>query len=258
VSLKADQRKREKLVMPLSIEEQLRQLGFSTKAIQDAAESIHGKSSTTRGKDLTTEMQKQDSTKRTKSSKSQGLDSKRSGKGEKVLTTEEQRAIDEKIKQLKLDGRMLPNSAMTTYFGKPAFHAYGNGNTRPTNGGLSYGQYMKTHNINPHSGDNHPEFAQVYAHAMLEPKMIAYKNKGKSKSPKKTEADTQHSNKLVRKPQPPRQARPKRPLTAKQLEEQRTRNPITQDLLEGKHNVPIVKPQIKPDVEVVEAKKTAK
>ena len=53
---------------------------------------------------------------------------------------------------------MLPNSALTTYFGKPAFHAYGNANTNPTNGGLSYGQYMKTHNINPHSGDNNPEY----------------------------------------------------------------------------------------------------
>ena len=61
---------------------------------------------------------------------------------------------------------------MTTYFGKPAFHAYGNGNTRPASGGLIYGQYLKTHNINPHSGDNKPENAQVFARAMVNPKVV--------------------------------------------------------------------------------------
>jgi hypothetical protein len=52
------------------------------------------------------------------------------------LTKEEQRNIEEQLERLKLEGRLLPNSAYTTYFGKPAFHAYGNGNTKPTNGGL--------------------------------------------------------------------------------------------------------------------------
>lgn len=55
------------------------------------------------------------------------------------LTPEQRKAIIEKIKKLKLDGRLLPDSAMTTYFGKPAFHSYGNGNTRPASGGLIYG-----------------------------------------------------------------------------------------------------------------------
>ena len=77
--------------------------------------------------------------------------------GEAELTKEEKRSIREKMKKLKLDGRLLPDSAMTTYFGKPAFHAYGNGNVRPASGGLVYGEYMKTHNINPHSGDNKPQ-----------------------------------------------------------------------------------------------------
>jgi len=62
------------------------------------------------------------------------------------------------LKDLKLSSRWLPDSALTTYFGKPAFHAYGNGNTNPTVGGGIYGQYMKTHNITPHSGGNRPEF----------------------------------------------------------------------------------------------------
>ena len=76
------------------------------------------------------------------------------------------------MKKLKLDGRLLPDSAMTTYFGKPAFHAYGNGNTRPASGGLVYGSYLKTHNINPHSGDNKPQNAQVFARAMVNPKVV--------------------------------------------------------------------------------------
>ena len=55
------------------------------------------------------------------------------------LTREEKESIRQKMKFLKLEGRLLPDSAMTTYFGKPAFHAYGNGNVRPASGGLVYG-----------------------------------------------------------------------------------------------------------------------
>ena len=55
------------------------------------------------------------------------------------LTREEKQSIREKMKKLKLEGRLLPDSSMTTYFGKPAFHTYGNGNVRPTSGGLVYG-----------------------------------------------------------------------------------------------------------------------
>lgn len=70
VSVMAAGRKTEKLVMPVSLEEQLRSLGFSQKAIQDAAESVHGdtrKSETTVNKDLPAAL---DSSKRAKSSKS--------------------------------------------------------------------------------------------------------------------------------------------------------------------------------------------
>lgn len=61
------------------------------------------------------------------------------------------------MKELKLKGRMLSDSSLTTYFGKPTFHAYGNANIHPTQGGILYGDYMKTHNINPHSGNNQPK-----------------------------------------------------------------------------------------------------
>ena len=103
--------------------------------------------------------------------------------GERELTKEEKRSIREKMKKLKLEGRLLPDSAMTTYFGKPAFHAYGNGNTRPASGGLIYGQYLKTHNINPQSGDNMPRNQQVYARALVNPKVVV---RGGTRSPKKS------------------------------------------------------------------------
>jgi hypothetical protein len=68
---------------------------------------------------------------------------------------------------MKTTGRWMPDSAITTYFGKPVFHAYGNGNTDPIVGGTVYGDYMKTHNVNPHSGSNNPEFKQVYTRAII-------------------------------------------------------------------------------------------
>ena len=77
---------------------------------------------------------------------------------EKLIQAENDKVVLEKLKRLRAEGRLLADSAMTTYFGKPAFHSYGNGNTRPTSGGVVYGQYLKSHNINPHSGENKPEF----------------------------------------------------------------------------------------------------
>jgi hypothetical protein len=38
--------------------------------------------------------------------------------------------------EYKDKGRLLADSAFTTYFGKPAFHTYGNGNRNPVVGGL--------------------------------------------------------------------------------------------------------------------------
>lgn len=78
--------------------------------------------------------------------------------------------------------KWLPNSAFTTYFGKPAFENYGYGNTNPVYGGLLYGNYMLSHNINPIDGGNSPDTKQVYSSAML-------------KAVKRN---------LIRKPEPPR------------------------------------------------------
>ena len=47
-----------------------------------------------------------------------------------------------RLKKLYNTTRWLPNSAFTTYFGKPAFENYGYGNTNPVYGGLFYRNYM--------------------------------------------------------------------------------------------------------------------
>lgn len=57
-----------------------------------------------------------------------------------------------RIKNLEETTRWLPNSAFVTYFGKPAFENYGMGNVKPTIGGCVYGNYLLTHNVNPHRG----------------------------------------------------------------------------------------------------------
>ena len=54
--------------------------------------------------------------------------------------------------------RWLADSAFTTYFGKPAFHAYGKGNVNP----VHPAQKLLTHNINPATGRQKQEFQQVY------------------------------------------------------------------------------------------------
>lgn len=126
------------------------------------------------------------------------------------LSDEQKAELEKKLKDLKLSSRWLPDSAMTTYFGKPAFHAYGNGNTKPTFGGTIYGQYMKTHNINPHSGGNKPQYSQVHGRALLGG-TIQVRAPG-SRSPKKKPI------KMVRKPIPPRIAPNKKQLPMEELD----------------------------------------
>lgn len=86
----------------------------------------------------------------------------------------------------------MPDSAFTTYFGKPAFHAYGKGNTNPVVGGNIYGQYMLSHNVNPESGSNLPQYQQVYNTAL---KQGLRKNNGQRQPelPRKTMQSIQAS-----------------------------------------------------------------
>ena len=60
----------------------------------------------------------------------------------------------------------MPDSAYQSYFGKPAFHAYGKNNTNPTVGGHVYGNYLLSHNVNPEHGKNNPRYQQVYKSAL--------------------------------------------------------------------------------------------
>lgn len=110
----------------------------------------------------------------------------------------------------------MADSALTTYFGKPAFHAYGNSNVHPAQGGLIYGDYLKTHNINPHSGDNNPRAVQVYARAMRGIQEVVTPSNanvaGKA-------APIVMQSKRTRAPQPPRQQKLARAYTAKDLKE---------------------------------------
>lgn len=112
----------------------------------------------------------------------------------------------ERLKKFYNTTRWLPNSAFTTYFGKPAFENYGYGNLNPTYGGLFYGNYMLSHNVNPMDGQNKPETKQVYSSAML-------------KSIKRNE---------IRRPSPPRKTPDEIRNTQDELDDIRGRNPIFQ------------------------------
>lgn len=72
--------------------------------------------------------------------------------------------------KFKQTTRWIPNSAFTTYFGKPPFENYGRGNTHPIDGGLVYGTYLYSHNVHPHRGKNQPKNLQSYPVALSKAK----------------------------------------------------------------------------------------
>ena len=77
----------------------------------------------------------------------------------KVLTPAQKKAEKELKKrrsEFNNTTRWLADSSFTTYFGKPAFHAYGKANVNPTVGGVNYGHNLLTHNINAECGENPP------------------------------------------------------------------------------------------------------
>lgn len=113
------------------------------------------------------------------------------------------------MKDLKLTSRWLPDSALTTFFGKPAFFPYGHANTNPSAGGAVYGQYLKTFNVNPHSGGNKPEFSQVHGRTLLGG-TVQVRAPG-SRSPKKRPIS------MTRKPIPPRIAPQKKQIPKEEL-----------------------------------------
>ena len=80
------------------------------------------------------------------------------------------------IEEFRLDTRELPDSAFTTYFGKPAFAHYGSGSKEQT---ISK---HKSHSVMPHAGPNHPEFVQSHRGALTQANVINLE----SRVPKKT------------------------------------------------------------------------
>jgi len=108
----------------------------------------------------------------------------------------------DRIQRLNETTRWLPNSAFKTYFGKPPFENYGRGNINPSVGGPIYGDYMKSHNINPHAGDNKPEYKQIYDRAEL--------------------AATTYAE---QEPEPPRKCKDDFRLSQKQVDDLKKRNP---------------------------------
>lgn len=65
-----------------------------------------------------------------------------------IKLTAEQKALRNKENEINSTTRWLADSSFTTYFGKPAFHAYGKGNVKPANPSYK----MLTHNINGCTG----------------------------------------------------------------------------------------------------------
>jgi hypothetical protein len=82
-----------------------------------------------------------------------------------------------KLKEFEVFTRVLPNSAFTTYYGKPAFENYGRG--------TSY-QNLKSFNVMPHKGDNHPKNIESHYTALIKARTL----KSKSHLPRKPIEET--------------------------------------------------------------------
>ena len=101
----------------------------------------------------------------------------------------------ERIKKFNEQTRWLPNTGFQTYYGKPAFENYGFRNTNPSWGGLMYGSYLKSFNINPQRGENHPKFDQVYISSQLAADRVNYE---RDYMPRKCQDEYAHSQKEVK------------------------------------------------------------
>jgi len=90
-------------------------------------------------------------------------DNKAKAKKKQRPLTAQEKALKKKTSDFNATTRWLADSSFTTYFGKPAFHAYGKGNVKPANPAYK----MLTHNINGCTGKQSTQFQQVYDSAYL-------------------------------------------------------------------------------------------
>ena len=108
--------------------------------------------------------------------------------------SEQARRRLDRVKKFNEQTRWLPNSAFQTYYGRPAFENYGYKNTNPGWGGLLYGSYMKSFNVNPQRGENNPPFEQVYVSTQIASEKVDYL---KDHMPRKCKDEYVHSQKEV-------------------------------------------------------------
>jgi hypothetical protein len=77
------------------------------------------------------------------------------------LSKKEREELERTEKQISIS-RWKADTHTRSLHGKPIWHSYGNKNINPAVGGVVYGQYLLSHNIHPHVGDNCPTYQQVY------------------------------------------------------------------------------------------------
>lgn len=121
------------------------------------------------------------------------------------LSKEERKELERLEHEISVS-RWKPNTHLLSLHGKPIWHPYGQGNTKPAVGGVVYGQYLLTHNVNPHSGENCPQYQQVYESAHNK----AFENGKKTLEPYR------------RLPESPK-------ISKEEMEELKNRNPIMPD-----------------------------
>ncbi len=89
--------------------------------------------------------------------------SHRLNEGNSTRSTSKHKKRNHSHKKKTSFSRALPSTTVARKIGKPPFHIYGSRNIKPTDGGIMYGDYMKTHSVKPDQGPSKPEFSQVLA-----------------------------------------------------------------------------------------------
>lgn len=69
-------------------------------------------------------------------------------------------------KKMRNESRYLSDTGFRKYFDRQVFENYGNANVHDHNDGFVYGNYLKTHNINPHTQQNLPQTEETFYHAL--------------------------------------------------------------------------------------------
>ena len=68
---------------------------------------------------------------------------------------------------MRNESRYLSDTAFRKIFSRQVFENYGNANTIDHNDGFVYGNYLKSHNINLHTGNNLPNTEETFYHALV-------------------------------------------------------------------------------------------